>query len=383
MSRPRSARRALPTAAMFGIVVVLLVVAGALGAVLLPAATVAIMPGSEPLGPIPYEIRIDEAERMTGSVEASATVTATGTYAIQAAAVGTVAFRNFNTVDVAVGAGTLVAAGEQAFETTAEIVVPAGALTGAGTIQAGEEAVGVAASAIGPDANVPAEAIDTILTQSVAARLRGFPNNSQRLVLNPEATANGVDTTGPEITQQDVDAALAALIQALDDALADELGGSGDAIIADPVEQPEPIIDGVDGLVEMRDQESAEISGTLAFDRLIIERDEVVSMAEQRLLDDPSALPDGHEAVLGATEVTIGEARRAADALVVSVNVSGASTPAIDRAEVIQRIRGRSIQEARDALAALGDATIELWPAWVASVPELEWRIDVEVADGQ
>ena len=382
-SRPvvsdRAPRRGLPVAAILGGLAALLLAAGVLGAVLLPAATVVIVPGSEPLGPVPYEIRIDDPEQLTGTVEATATVTATGSYPIQAAATGAVVFFNFNTVDVAVGAGTLVAAGEQAFETVAEIVVPAGTLTGAGTIQAGEEAVGVTAAAVGPAANVPANAIDTILTQNVAARLRGFPNNTSPLVVNPEPTAGGVDTTGPEITHADVDAARTALGEALEVALTDALEGSREAIFADPSEPAEPVSEGIDGLVETRDQETAGISGSLAYDRLVVDRDEVIPLAEARLADDANVVPSGHELLPDATRVTIGDARRDGNSIVVSVSVAGASTPVIDRDEVIDRVRGQSLERAHDALVELGQPSIELWPGWVASVPTLDWRIDVRV----
>ncbi|MGH2417550.1 MAG: hypothetical protein ACRDFY_04385 [Candidatus Limnocylindria bacterium] len=375
----RRSGRALPLAFILAGLVSLLLAAVVLGAVVLPAATVTIEPASEPLGPVPYEIRLEDPERLTGTVEADVQVTATGTYPIQAAATGTVVFRNFNTVDVAVAAGTLVAAGEQAFETVAEIVVPAGMLTGAGTIRAGEEAIGVTAAAVGPAANVAADAIDTILTQNVAARLRGFPNNPERLVLNPEATAGGVDTTGPEITQADVDAARTALGEALNAALTDALEGSGEAIFADPPEPAEPVVEGLEGLVETRDQETASISGSLVYDRLVVDRDEVIPPAEARLVDDANVVPSGHELLPDASRVTIGEARRDGDAILVSVSVTGASTPVIDRDEVIDRVRGQSLEQAHDALGELGEPSIELWPGWVASVPVLDWRIEVLV----
>jgi hypothetical protein len=282
---------------------------------------------------------------------------------------------------VAVDAGTLVAAGEQAFETTTEIVVPAGTLTGAGTIQAGEEVAGVSAAAVGPDANVDAGAIDTILTQGVAARLRGFPNNAAQLVVNPEATAGGTDTTGPEITQADVDAARSELLEALDSAVAEALDESGEAVFADPSDRPEPELEGVDGLVETRDQESAEISGSLAYDRVSVDHDEIVASARSRLLADASVLQNGHEVLPAATQVTVGDARRDGDAIVVDVAVIGASTPVIDRGEVVERVRGRSVEDASAALADLGEPSIHLWPGWVASLPELEWRIDVQILD--
>ncbi len=110
----RSPRRTIPTAMVVGALVVLLVAAGVLGATVLPAATITIVPATERLGPIPDEVPIPDPVRETGTVDASAPVTATGTYPIQAAATGAVVFFNFNSFNVAVDAGTLVAAGDQA-----------------------------------------------------------------------------------------------------------------------------------------------------------------------------------------------------------------------------------------------------------------------------
>ena len=378
--KPYRQRRSFRAVAWgLGALAVLLIGAGVLGAVVLPAATVSIMPGSEQIDSASYQIRIDDPDRLEGTVDADAQVTATGTYPIQAAATVVVVFRNFNTVDVAVSEGTLVAAGEQAFKTSADIVVNAGRLTAEGTIEAGEGSADAVAAAVGPAANVSADAIGMILSQEVAMRLRGFPNNQQQLVTNPESASGGVDTSGPEITQQDVDDAQASLLAALDVALAAALEPTGDAIFADSAEAPRPVIEGIADLVGMRDQEAAEISGTLAYDRLIVDRDEVVALARERLVGDSMIVPEGHELLPAVSEVRVGQARRDADTLVVEATVSGASTPVIDRGEVIGRVQGQHIDEARAALADLGDPTIELWPGWVTSVPGLDWRIEVTI----
>jgi hypothetical protein len=382
-ARPRPAprhRRAIPMAAGLVALALLLAATAAVGAIVLPAATITLTPTSEPIDPVAYDITIEEPDSLSGSVEATAPVTATGTYPIQAAATGTVVFFNWNFVDVDVPAGTLVAAGQQAFETTAGIVVPAGSLTSEGTIQAGEAPAAVRAAAVGPAANVPAEAIDTVLSENIDARLRGFPNNDQRRVTNPAATTGGVDTTGPEIAPEDVEAARSSLLEALNVAVADALEPTGARVFADPPEEPEPVIEGLDGLAGTRDVESAEISGTLAYDRLVVDRDEVARLAEARLAADASVLPAGHELLPGATEVEVGEARREGDRLVVAVAVTGASLPIVDEGAVIERVRGRSADDARAALADIGVATVELWPDWVASVPELDWRVDVRIA---
>ena len=373
------ARRALPVAGILAFLLALVVAGGVLGAVVLPAATIEITPRTEPVGPVEYEIDLADAERIAGSAEATATVTATGTYTAQVAATGVVVLYNFNSFPVRVEQGTFVAAGEQAFATDVEVVVPAGSLTAQGTILAGDEAVGVTAAAIGEAANVAAEAIDTVVNQGTAAMLRGFSNNSSRLVANPEPTAGGLDTTGPEVTQADVDAAVATLNEDLAAQVAEALGSGADVVWADAAAAPEPVFEGLDGLVGRRDVAEVEVSGTLAYDRLSVERATVIERAEERLASDVAALPEGHDLVPAATRVTIGSARVEGDHLVVAVSVTGASAPRPDPDGVLERVRGRSRADAEAALAELGAVSVELWPGWVTSVPQLDWRIDLRL----
>ena len=358
--------------------VALLAAAAALAVFVLPSATIRIEPETSAVGPATYDIRVEGAESVSGTVEATATVTATGTYEVLEPATGFVVFFNWNVFDVEVPAETLVAAGEQAFATVETIVVPAGSLTSDGRIQAGDASMEVTAAAAGPAANVPPEAIDTILSIGTAAQLRGFPNNPERLVTNPEATSGGLEGTGTEISQGDVDAASAALQQDLAEAAAAALAGTTDDPYADPAEPPAPVIEGIEGLVGTRDQPSAEITGTLAYDRLVADPAEVEGLAVDRFASDATLLAEGHELVPDATNVTLGETTRDGDALVVAATVEGQSAAAIDPDEVIERAAGRTAAEAEEALADIGEATVELWPGWVITVPDAEWRIEVE-----
>jgi hypothetical protein len=375
--------RVAPVAAVLAAVAILVAAGVVLGAVVLPAATIVVMPRTEPIGPFQYELEFADAQRDAGTVRETATVTASGTYDILEPAVGTVTFFNWNAVDVEVPPETLVAtgdaAGEQAFSTLEGIVVPAGTLTPDGRIQAGDASVGVVAAAAGPAGNVAAEAIDTVLNAGTAARLRGFPNNPEPLVINPEATSGGMDDDGSEIVQADVDAAMAALRAALGEAIDEALGPNGSRVSADAEEAPEPTIEGLDGLVGVRDQPEAEISGTLEYDRRSVERAEVVQLARERLALDPGALPADRELLADATQVAVGAARIEGDRLIVAVTVSGASMPQLSRELVLDRVRGRSAEEAEAALSDLGAANVGLWPDWVASVPELDWRIDLQI----
>ena len=386
LSAPRhTARRVSWAAALAGLATV--VVAWAVvAAVLLPAATITIAPRTESLEPVADVVVIDEPERISGTAEATATVTATGAYEINTAATGSVVFFNFNFFDVEVPEGSLVAtgaeAGDQAFATAETIVVPAGSFDPIfGGITAGEAPASVAAAATGEGGNVPAGAIDTVLDPDLRGQLRGFPSISEPLVTNPEATSGGVAASGVEITQADVDAAVAELREALQGEVDTALAATADAPHADAGEPAEPQITGTDGLVGTRDAESAEISGTLAYDRLVADAAAVETMAVDRFSSDLATVADGWQLIDGATRVAIGEIRRSGEGLEVDVTVTGKAAPIVDVEDVVARSTGLSAEDAEAALAELGTASIDLWPGWVSTVPGMSWRVEVRVVD--
>jgi hypothetical protein len=375
VARPRRRSRAATVVA--GLVAALLAAAVA-GAAILPAATVTIVPVTTEVGPVAYVIETREAERLSGTVEAEATVTATGSYEIVEPATGTVLLRNWSAADQLIEAGTLVAAGEQAFETQADVVVPRGSLTSAGTIAAGQVAVDVVAAAPGPAGNVDAGAIDTILNAGADARLRGFPENPEGRVTNPEPTEGGTDQEGPEITEDDVTAAVRSIRDELESQIAALVAGEAGRIVAEP-SLDSPRIDGADVLPGTRDQASVPMVGSQAWEALAVDRAAIEAAALERFAADGAIAPPGQSVLVDTATVRIEGATFEEGTVSVRVTVTGRSAPDVDRAEVAARIAGRSPDQARLALADLGSATVELWPGWVASVPA-EWRIDVRVA---
>ena len=377
-SIPLSGRTAL-TALGIGIAAVL-VLGGFAGAAFLPGATITIVPLTSSVGPAPYEVEIASPERTSGTVTKTAMATATGTYPIEEAATGVVTLYNWSIAPVTVPAGTFVAAGEQAFATQAEVIVPRGSLTSDGRILAGDITVAVAAAAAGPDGNVPAGAIDTVLNQGIDQQLRGFPENPERTVENLAATTGGRIDTGSEFTQADVDEAVATLNGALAAGVLDALADTEGSVFADPPEPPQAMIEGLDGLVGTRDQETRELTGTLAYDRLSADPDDIRAEALARFEADGSLVPDGLELLPDATEVAIGAARQEGTTLVVATTVSGSAAATIDDEEVVDRVAGLSADAAEAALSDLGDATVELWPGWVSTVPDAAWRIDLVVS---
>jgi hypothetical protein len=374
----RRRNRSLGLAAVLGVAGALLVAGIVAGAALLPAATIVVVPRSVPVVET-YEIVVTDPVRHDGTVEATVSVTATGSYETLEPAVGAVVLFNWTFFPVEVPAGTFVAAGEQAFATQEDITVPRGRLTSEGTIAAGEQSVAVVAAAPGPAANVGATAIDTVVNEQVDARLRGFPENPQRRVTNPEPTTGGLEATGPEITESDVDAAVNELRAELR-RLADEARPDADELALLDTSPSDPRIEVPDDLVGTRDVPSAEISGSLDWEVVGVDLDELEAEAEGRLASDP-ALPEGHDLVSESVTVELAAPMRQNGEIVVSAIVEAVTLPRIDRDEVMARASGRSAEEARLALADIGDATVTLWPGWVETVPDLQWRVDVRIED--
>jgi len=382
----RPGRRRLPLAAAAAAGLAILVACGAIAALVLPAAAITIAPRSDPIAGVEDTITVDDLVPLRGTAEAEATVEATQPFDIDEPATGRVTFFNFNVFDVQVPAETLVATGQeegdQAFGTREAILVPAAEFDPfSGGITAGEASVDVTAAAPGPDGNVEAGMIDTVLDPDLAGQLRGFPTIPNNLVTNVDPTSGGATDTGLEFSQEDVDAALAELHEALVADIAERTAETEGMLVADVAEPPEPVIQGLEDLVGRRDVETVQITGTLAYDRLAVDPAVVEELAIQRLAGDPSLVPDGWELVAAATEVALGEVSRQGDSLLVDVTITGERTPVIERETVLERVIGLSEEEAISALGSLGRATVELWPVWVGTVPDSDWRIEFEIVE--
>jgi hypothetical protein len=350
----------------------------AAGATLLPSATIRIAPALVPLEARPYEVRPEVLGPETDTIEESVEGTATGTDVETVAAIGTVTFYNWNTVAVEVPAGTSVSAdGEVAFLTNDSIVVPHGEINEFGQIVAGEGSMGVVAVGEGPGGNVASEAINSVDDPTVAAFLRGFPTLTERLVINFAETAGGARNERPQVTQADVDAAVTELTQALRRELAMRRNADPDRLYPEDDELPEPEITIPENLVGRVGEASFELSGSVTFSWPYVDRAAAEEAAREALAEDVPAVPEGSMIVPGTTDVRLGDVRLEGTAVVVEATVSAATTPAIDPVAVRERIAGMTAEQATDALADLGDVSVELWPGWVDRVPGFEFRVEV------
>jgi hypothetical protein len=363
--------------AAVGALVVLLLLGAAGVAAVAPAATVVIQPVSEPIEPVRYTLALPADGVDEGEVSAEAQGTATGVFRDPTTATGVVVFSNWNTTSVRVDAGTRVAAGEVAFATEETIVVPTGAFLFPGTAEAA-----VVAVESGPAGNLPTDAIDTILDEEVRDALRAFTDNPNRLVENPEPTAGGSDNEQPRITRRDVnrtaDALRADLQAQLEGALTDEQG-----MLYAPVDAAEPEIDIPDDLVGRTGEETFSLAGTLSYRRARIAAENVESAAHERLLDDPGAAPPGRSIVEDSIEVEMRRVTREGDALEARVTVTALADPIVEVQAVRDMIAGLTAAEAEAALAGFGDVEVGLWPGWVDRVPQLDWRIEVQIVPAE
>jgi hypothetical protein len=368
-ARP-AARRGVPRAFVAVLVAALLLSVAALAAVA-PAATIEITPNRVPIDPVEYTIALPVADVETGELRVEVERRATGVFTDPTPATGVVTFSNYNTSPVRVDVGTQVAAGEIVFATVETVVVPTGFFTIPGTADAGVTAVDP-----GPEGNVPADAIDTVLDEDTRNALRAFSDNPNRIVRNGDPTAGGDDNEEPEVTQQDVGRARRAIQADLEEQLAEALDDDPQLIHAD-AEAGEVSIIVPDDLVGRRGEGTFTLSGTLAYERANVRLADVEAAAAERLIEDDTAVPTGRQVAPDTISVEVGGATLEGDEMIVTVIVSAEADPRLDEGAIRDRVAGRTAPEAEAALEALGDVNVELWPGWVDRVPQLAFRIDI------
>ena len=353
-----------------------LIFALAVGAAILPGATVHITPATAAVTPQTFPVGTDISGRVTQELQSTKSGTATGERAEAIPASGVVTFFNWNTVAVRVPQGTQVSVGgTTAFVTLERIDVPRGRF--GAPIEPGTKSVQVAAVVPGEGGNVPAGAIDTIDDQSVRQFLRGFPENPNRLVENGDPTSGGIETTHPVVQQSDIDAVIVAIEADLRQQLSDALGTDSDRIYADASESEVPAIEVPEDLLGKEDAVTFELSGTLDLDRAFGSRRDVDGTARSTML----SLDGGGQGTHILEESIRVETHAVSEVdgrLQVQVTVTALEAATIDEPAVRQRIAGKTVGEATAELEDLGVVVIDLWPAWVDKVPSLEFRIEIK-----
>ncbi len=380
--RPRRSR-VLPLVVL--LLVGVLVAGVAYGAyVFLPTATITLRPNSTRLTSPAYTITADPtvavADQATGVVgtqrvdlpiSVSGQFPATGVDVSLTTAHGTVRFRSTNTLNaVSVPSGTVVSTSDGIeFKTTAAVVVPRADFS-SGT--AGKVEVKVQASVDGPRGNVPAGAI-TEVPQSLTQQLV--------TVTNPDPTDGGQRNEQAVVTQADYDAAMATLSAQLSSASSSAVTDSANipkgltaypatAVMATTL--ADPTADGAVGTAE--DAFTLTLSSSVSV--IAVNESLVNDLGESRFRSSLSA----DEQIVGGTVYTSHSPGSVnGQTIVYQVTASADVYMQPNEQQVLSAVSGKSVAEARQALAQYGEVTIQMWPGFIDHLPDQAARIRLSV----
>ena len=379
--RTRSTARSVPRAAIAALLILLLM-AGAAFATVLPGATVTIHPDPVVVGPESYSVRPPVQPSDTEPLQSTKSGEATGQRTRRTTATGTVTLLNYSPQVVFVPQGTLVSAdGNVVFATAQAVSVPDSSFFFAGSADVAVEAVEP-----GTAGNLPPDVINRVEDEEVDRQLRqGAPQN--RRVFNTDPTEGGSETELNVVRRADVVRVRGAITRDLEAQLADVLSGDPERVY--PTMRPPnadiPVPEDLIGHVS-EETFTFELTGTMAVDRTFVWRADAVSEAQEAFLADEGAIPPNTELAPETIEVDIGEAALDGEAIVVQTTVSAGAVPDLDQEAIRRELAGMSSADAQEALAGIGPTTISLWPGWVDRIPRLDWRITISVEpaeDGQ
>ena len=200
-------------------------------------------------------------------------------------------------------------------------------------------------------------------------------------VVNPDATGGGTHDEFPKVAQADVDAALKQLTTALDAAFRDRLSDPSIAAPGATVFRETAVLGDATPNLEpatLVDQEVTAFQLELSATGTVITVDPtpIASIAEQQFRSTVAA---GHQVVAGSIKIDVGAATVAGQVVSFPATATGQQVAALDPAQLKRLAMGKSLADARAALAAFGDVTVTAWPDWVGSVPTIDSRVSVSI----
>lgn len=310
------------------------------------------------------------AQTVSVPVHVEGTFPATGIDAHDIRAGGTVTFTSENTVNaVSIPKNTTVSTTDGIdFVTLDDVVVPKASFsTGPTTADADIRAVKG-----GTTGNVAAGAITVVppaLSQQVIS------------VSNSAPTTGGKHVEDQVVSQQDYDAALSSLSGQLQAAL--------QAALANPSSVPRGLVafaSTAELTAGQPDQAATDVVGvveptfTLALDATAnvtaVNESQIDQVAAARVA---SALQSGQQLVGSGVNAVHDAGTVVGDTVVYSVQASGMGYTSPDPQFVISSIKGKSLADAKAALAPLGAADISVWPDFVDRLPDQTARISITI----
>jgi hypothetical protein len=371
--------------------IAVVIVGGLLAIQLLPSATIVLAPRAEPISPLNLQVeaRTDvtavdpvnlliPAQLVEFDLTAQTTVTATGTKVTETKATGNVTFSNFDTGSaIVIPAGSIVQTKGKhkvQFATVADLTLPSAHIDFFPPFptRPSTGSVGVEAVEAGEDGNVGNNTIVVV------------PGGDRNLfVTNSEATAGGSRSEAPEISQDDVDAALETLADALqadlDAQIASNTGVPAGvtvfpetAVLAPgaPSIDPATLVGSPELEVELTQTGAGSVVGVDPAPLETIAR----SRLEAEVIEGWSLDPDSVE-LTRVTPTPFGSG------VTYPLTIAGTMVHDVDVPALVQSIRGLLAGEARTRLEAYGDVQLSLWPDWVTTIPDNTDRIDLTLAE--
>ena len=381
------------TALVLALVLLLLVGGGGLAAFLyLPSATIVLRPASQVIGPLQLsvEARTDvsspdpgnlvvPARSLSFELAASQTFTTTGKKVTDTKATGDVTFRNCDTGgQVVVPAGSRVGtAGGIQFETVASVSIRKASFKPPSTVVCRTGTVAVQAVVAGTDGNVAAGLINQVPSRYDPSIL---------FVSNDQPTTGGSHSETPQVIQQDLDAAMATLNQALADDLVAQIGQAsgvpaGTTLLESTAKVGEatPSVD--PATLVGQEVATFDLGLTATGSAVGVDTAPVQELAAQRLA---ARVTSGWQLVEGSTSIDVGRPVVSGDTISIPVTATAREVHAVDTAALLAQIRGLDLPRARAILDDYGAVEISLWPDWVTTIPgdpnRVSLTIDSDVA---
>jgi Baseplate J-like protein len=388
-TRPGSRRSSrLPLIIVLAALALVVLVGGVGACVVLPSATIVVAPRIEDLS-LPSETvaadpnatepdaaaRIIPAVRFVNDVTVSDTFPATGKRVEETTAEGVIRFSNLdflrnNTVD----AGSVVStnAGVR-FRTTRAVTVPRANLVGL-TVFPGRATVNVTAVEPGTSGNVEPNTIVVIPRGEDPQALK---------VVNPDATTGGTHEEFPEVVQEDVDAAVAALTARFADStstIAAAQAANPDHLIFDEtwtIGEPTPTVDPATFVGQ--EIETFDLEMTAQATILTVDPAPVTVIADTLIREQ---VKPGYELVEDSIEVLPGEPVVTGQSVTFPVSARARQVAVLDANELRDLVLGKPLDTARELLAPYGQVELTAWPDWVSSIPTFPDRVDVRIDEG-
>jgi hypothetical protein len=362
-----------------------------LGLEYLPTATITLHPRSAAVGPVSFTVEAREnvtapdpvamtipAQRFTFPVQATQTFPATGTHIDEVKATGTVTFSNFDTgggVKILKGAVVSTRDGIE-FATVKEITLPRATIQFPFTLVPSTADVDVQALVAGTDGNVG--------NNTIVVAPRGA-NRQLLQVTNVEATTGGAHTEVAEVSQDDIDAAeaaiTAALVTDLDGQVATNQGVPpgvtlfpSTKTVGDPSYSVDP------STLVGTQVDSFDLGATADGSALGVDPSPIDAIAETQLA---GKAPEGWSIQPGSAQSTLGTPAVLGSSIAYPVTVTATEVRDVDKAALVAAVRGLGVPEARSTLDDFGDVSITVWPDWVTRIPTRDDRITFVLADPQ